>query len=188
MTKRKKIAPPAPPAPPAPVDPLELQRAQGILARHAQEQADARRSKLLDQLRAVRAELRTARPAFAVIAAKVMGLRADGENLSRAISTRQERISELHASKPACADYLPSDPDVVEWRAALAATEVEIEHLRSVAESLPNLYQLQLQGVELQQRISSLEYGETNLLNALSGVSGKAWGGKLAIGGVSGVF
>ena len=53
---------------------------------------------------------------------------------------------------------------------------------------MPNLYRLQLEGVELQQRVASLEYAERNILNALSGVSGKAWGGRLIEGGISPVF
>ena len=95
MTKRKKFAPPTPPAP---VDPLELQRAKDVLARAAKEESEARKAKLLDQLREVRAQLRVARPALAVIAARVMGLRADADNVARAIQTRQEHISELCAA------------------------------------------------------------------------------------------
>ena len=188
MTKRKKIAPPAPPAPPTPVDPLELKRAQDILARADAAEAAARKAKLVEQLKAVRAELRTLRPQLAKVASTVMGLRADGENIATAIRIRQEAISQLQAEKPGAADFLPDDPDVVEWRAAVSAREREVEHLRSVAESLPNLYQLQLQGVELQQRVASLEYAEVNTINALSGVSGKAWGGKLVGSSVGGVF
>ena len=179
--------PPAPTAPPAP-NALEVARAKDVLTRVAQHEADARKAELLVQLRDVRAQLRAARPQLAVLASRVRSLQADGENLSRAISTREERISELYAAKPAVADFLPGDPEVLQWRLALEAKESELAQLRAAGAAMPNLYQLRLEGVELQQRVAALEYAETNILNRLSGVSGKAWGGRLVAGGISTAF
>lgn len=170
-------------------DPLEVARAKDVLARAAQAEAEARKQQLTTKLAEIRAELRTARPTLGVLAAQIRGLRADEQNLARAIATRQERLTELHAAKPSCADFLPNDPDVLVWQARVNSCESEIAQFQSVSATLPSLYRLQLETVELQQRVTSLEYAETNCVNALRGLPrSTTWGGKEIVGGVSGVF
>ena len=164
--------------------------AEAELARAKAAQAAARRPELIANLKVVRKELRTLRPKFEKLKADVMNLQAEHDNILRAIAWREDGVSTMLASKPACADVLPDDAEVVQWAAALGEKRTEIAQLRSALAAQPDLYGLRLSGVELAQRIQSLQYSESSLLNALSGTSGKSWAGKqVETGGVlSGVL
>jgi DNA repair exonuclease SbcCD ATPase subunit len=179
--------PGAVPVPPVP-DAFTVAAAKAVLAQADAAEAEASRTRLVEQLKVVRADLHTLRPQLENLRLRVMGLQADEENIARAISVREERISELMATRPECANWLPLDPDVLQWSTALEEKRAELVKLREAGRALPNLYQLRLEGVELATRISTLQYAETNILNRLSGTSGRAWGGKLVTSSVGGVF
>jgi chromosome segregation ATPase len=167
---------------------LDVAQARAVIVAAEQADAAASKVKMLEQLRTVRAELRTARPQLEALRRRIMYLQADGENLARAARVREERISELMAARPAVCDYLPADPECVQWSAVLEQKQSEIAQLREAGAALPNLYQLQLSGVELAMRISDWQFAETNILNRLRGMSGKAWAGHLIEGGISTAF
>ena len=179
--------PPAPPAPPTP-DAFAMATARAVIAQADVAAAEVRKALLIEQLKAVRADLAVKRPILAVLASRIMGLRDAGQNLARAIEQRQERISALMAERPVVLDFIPSDPEAVAWRAAVEQRESEIAQLRAAGAALPNLYQLQLSAVTLQGEIQQLEWTQTNILNRLNPVRGSAWGGHLITGGVFTAF
>ena len=165
--------------------------AEAELARAKAAQAAARRPELIANLKVVRKELRTLRPKFEKLKADVMNLQAEHDNILRAIAWREDGVSTMLASKPACADVLPDDPEVQQWVAALEEKRGEVSQLRAALAAMPDLYSLRLEGVELAQRIQSLQFSESSILNQLSGTSGKSWAGKAvpeAGGTLSGVL
>jgi chromosome segregation ATPase len=144
----------------------------------ARAQAESRRPALIQQLHAVRTELRALRPQFEKLKVNVLNLQAEHDNIMLAVTVREEGVSELLRDKPAVADVLPDDPEVVQWSAALEQKRTEITQLRAALAAKPNLYSLRLEGVELASRIQSLQFSESSLTNQLAGTSGKSWGGK----------
>ena len=91
-----------------------------------------------------------------------------------------EAIALREAQKPAGADYLPADPDVVAWSEGCATLRARLERLRLKRVALPNLELLRIEGVTLAQRVQALQFSESNILNALEGT--------LAQSSVGGVF
>jgi chromosome segregation ATPase len=144
----------------------------------ARAQAESRRPALIQQLHAVRTELRALRPQFEKLKVNVLNLQAEHDNIMLAVTVREEGVSELLRDKPAVADVLPDDPEVVQWSAALEQKRTEITQLRAALAAKPNLYSLRLEGVELASRIQSRQFSESSLTNQLAGTSGKSWGGK----------
>lgn len=144
----------------------------------ARAQAESRRPALIQQLHAVRTELRALRPQFEKLKVNVLNLQAEHDNIMRAVTVREDQASELLNSRPACFDYLPDDPECVQWASVLEEKRTEISGLRMVLAAQPNLYSLRLEGVELASRISGLQFSESSLTNQLAGTSGKSWGGK----------
>jgi predicted RNase H-like nuclease (RuvC/YqgF family) len=156
----------------------EFIRAKVELTRAKAAQAGASRSDLIANLKTVRQELRSLRSKFERQKVTVLNLQAECDNIMRAVTVREDQASELLNSRPACFDYLPDDPECVQWSAALEQKRTEISGLRMVLAAQPNLYSLRLEGVELATRIQSLQFSESSLTNQLAGISGKSWGGK----------
>jgi DNA repair exonuclease SbcCD ATPase subunit len=156
----------------------EFARAKSELARALATQNDTRRSDLIANLKSVRQELRKLRPKFTQLKSRVLAQQAEHENIHRAIQIREDHVSELLASQPDCYDYLPDDPECLQWAAAIEAVRKETEQLRAHLASQPNLYALRLEGVELSQRIENLQFSEASLITLLAGKSSKSWGGE----------
>jgi chromosome segregation ATPase len=156
----------------------EFIRAKVELTRAKAAQAGASRSDLIANLKTVRQELRSLRSKFERQKVTVLNLQAEHDNIMLAVTVREEGVSELLRDKPAVADVLPDDPEVVQWAAALEQKRTEITQLRAALAAKPNLYSLRLEGVELASRIQSLQFSESSLTNQIAGTSGKSWGGK----------
>jgi len=150
-------------------------------------EAEERRAELTQQLASVRAELRVKQPELARLKVVVLNQQAAEDNLRRKILSRRDTINTLHAERPAVADVLPDDPDVLNWRAAVEAREAEVLALQDELRAMPNINLLRTEGVELTQRIQALQHAEVNLLNALSAVPKKFWGGRAVESSILGV-
>lgn len=166
-----------------------IAEAELVLARAKAVQAEQRRNELTENLRLVREELRVKQPELARLKVVVLNQQAAEDNLRRKILNRQDTVSSLHADRPAVADVLPDDPDVVRWCAALEAREEEVRALQAELSAMPNLLQLRTEGVVLTQRVQVLEHAHVNLLNALNALppAQKVWGGRAVAGGIFGV-
>jgi chromosome segregation ATPase len=154
--------------------------AEATIAAAKAEQIKTRRRELIAQLRVVRAELRVLLPELDQMRRDILDGQSIRDNLHRALSIRQDRVNDLHAEEPATANYLPDDPDVTRWRAALKEAEEVVVTLHGQIREQPNLERLRVQGVELQQRVQGLQYREANTLTALDALKGRghaSWGG-----------
>jgi hypothetical protein len=156
----------------------EFARAKDELTCAQAAQAGAGRSGLVATLKAVRQELRVLLPKLEQMKVTVLNLQAEHDNIMLAVTVREEGVSELLRDKPAVADVLPDDPEVVQWSAALEQKRTEITQLRAALAAKPNLYSLRLSGVEIASRIQSLQFSESSLLNQMAGTSYASWGGK----------
>jgi chromosome segregation ATPase len=161
---------------------LAVLDAERTIAAAKAEETKTRRRELVATLRAVRAELARLLPQLDQMRRDILDLQSVRENLHRALSIRQDRVNDLHAETPATADYLPDDPEVTRWRAALKEAEEVVVTLHGQIREQPNLERLRVQGVELQQRVQGLQYREANTLTALDGLKGRgghaSWGGE----------
>ncbi|MGA9670399.1 MAG: hypothetical protein WBQ94_14395 [Terracidiphilus sp.] len=160
---------------------LAVLDAEATIAAAKAEQVKTRRGELVAQLREVRAELRVLLPELAQMKRDILDGQSIRDNMLRALSNRQDRVNDLYAEKPATADYLPDDPDVIRWRAALKKAEEAVVTLRGQIRAQPDIERLRIQGVELQQRVQAFRYREANTLSALDALKGHrnaSWGGK----------
>lgn len=148
---------------------LSIAEARAALSQAEAAQAKERRTALAADLAAVRSELRTARKTFDKLSKEVMEGQANLDNVRGNIIAVSDALSRLQTVKPACADLLPDDEEVVEWRTHCATLETRLEQLRAKRLALPNTEALRIDGVNLRQRIQQLEFAENNLLNELSG-------------------
>jgi chromosome segregation ATPase len=172
----------------APPSAFEVAKARQTLAEAEQAEREASRATLLASLKVVREQLAIKRPMLATLSSRVMQLRAQGENLDRAIRLREEDVSQLMSERSDIVDYLPDDPDALSWTRAVEQKRAEITQLREAGLELPNLCQLQLEGVTLQNEILQLEHAQTSILNRLGPARGSAWGGKLLDDGLHTAF
>lgn len=135
---------------------------------NAEEQAE-HRTTLIKKLTDVRALLHELEPKLAKLKAAVFTRQAEENNFVSRLQVRNDDVSTWLAARPRVADYLPDDPEAVDWQAALEARQAKVEELHVQHRALPNLYELRAEGVELTQRIQGLHFEENNLLNALAG-------------------
>jgi hypothetical protein len=153
----------------------ELQRAQQELDR-AQQQADrARRTQLVAELAEVRAKLRKARTEHDALVARIHPARERLNNQNGRIMTAMEQIADSEKERPACADYLPDDPEVVAWRKQHAALKVRADNLILERNRMPDPNDITSEANRYEGPaglIVVLMYTEQNLMRMLEGRSG----------------
>jgi hypothetical protein len=154
--------------------------------------AAARKAELVAQLVEVRKLLAVKAPLLAALRINLLDLGAQGMNIDRAVMRRREQISELVASTPEIAAYLPGDSEAVAHRAQIQRYQDEIMQLRDAGAALPVYEQEVLTAVNLQNEVHAAEWRQGQILNRLDALSGKVlipWGGKsVGEGSVRSVF
>jgi hypothetical protein len=196
----KKLVAPAPvPAPvpptPAPIPPapnaFAVAAARAVIAHSDAAATAARKAELVAQLVEVRKLLAVKAPMLAAQRVNLLDLQAQGENIDRAVMRRREQISELLASAPEIAAYLPGDPEAVAHRMQINRYQEEIAQLRAAGAALPVLEIETLAAVTFQNEVRQLQWTQGQILNRLDALSGRVlhpWGGHLVTGGVFPAF
>jgi DNA repair exonuclease SbcCD ATPase subunit len=153
----------------------ELARAQQELDR-AQQQADrARHIQLTAELARVRSELRQAREDHDALAARIHPARERLNNQNGRIHTAMEQIAGSEKARPACADWLPDDPEVVAWTKQHAALKVKADRLILERNKMPDPNDITSEANRYEGPaglIVVLMYTEQNLMRMLEGCSG----------------
>jgi hypothetical protein len=87
------------------------------------------RAKIVEELAMVREKLRLGKARYLTIATEIKELRLAKDNLRGRIRNAEERIGTHSNQRPRCWEWLPDDPDVVEYERVHAALEAEREAL-----------------------------------------------------------
>jgi hypothetical protein len=142
----------------------------------AQEVADnERRHQLVTQLGEVRAELRQARARHQELMARSHKEREARDNAQAKVAQVLEQLAESERTRPAVADYLPEDVEVVAWREIHEALEAKRGRLIAQRDKLPDP---DLALIEANRyagpfgMIATLEFAESNILRQLEGQGG----------------
>ena len=88
-----------------------------------------RRNEMIEQLAAVREERRIEEPWYYEHAPIIKARRLEKENLRGRIRNADERIGAHYDSRSRAVDYLPEDPECVEWSKELERLEAEKQAL-----------------------------------------------------------
>ena len=144
-------------------------QAQAALARAEELQRAERRAQLVAQLKSTRSELRTKNRELEKLRRQVFSGQNDLENIQRGQQMYLNALAVNAQRKPACAEVLPDDPEVVAWRMRENDLEANLAQLRAQRAALPNLELLRAEGVTLAQQVQALQHAESNLQNALDG-------------------
>ena len=144
------------------------------------EQRKERRTKLTKRLAEVRAELRSKRSAFDKLAKRIMQGQEDLNAVNGNMMAVIDALGRYQAAKPAVVDFLPSDPEAVEWNDNVRILSKRLEKLKTGKLALPNVQLVRIEAIGMRDRIQQLEYAESNIVNELEGT--------LAQNRVGGVF
>jgi hypothetical protein len=164
----------------------ELNRAQEALA-IAQAEADrARHVELVNELAKVRAELRQARSTHAGLVSRIHPARERWQNQQRRINSALEAIADSEHARPACADWLPDDPEVVAWKKNHAALKIKCDRLIQQRDKMEDANDITSEANKYEGFtgiIAQLTFAEANIVRMLEGRPGMV----RFEGGVSGV-
>jgi hypothetical protein len=149
-----------------------VEEARAQLAR-AEEAVNAeRRTELIGKLAAVRAEIREGRARYGKLRLKIHAQRQDRGNAQEKINSVLRELADSEAARPAVADFLPEDPDVVRWRKHHEALQAKRIRLIGQRDALPdpdsNGDVTEAAAYEGPQgKIAALEFSEANILRML---------------------
>jgi len=151
---------------------------EGELTVARQEAAAEQRNQLISQLTEARERLRTTREQYAIVRNRVKSERAARAKIQGEIDGVLFAISESWSARPPCADFLPNDAEVVEWRTHHDALEEERTRLIQQRDELPQTHRSQYDFYEGGTGLlAQLEYREKSLLAALNGIPASPVGG-----------
>jgi DNA repair exonuclease SbcCD ATPase subunit len=145
------------------------------LARIQREEQQQRREDLIQQLTAVRAELRTAEDRYKQLHAQIHKEREDKANAQSHVEAAAEAVRDSWLGRPKIAEYLPDDPEVVAWRTQHQALERRHEERIAKRNALPDPQRDLGEAISYEGpmgRIATLRFSQQNLVNALEGRSG----------------
>ena len=141
-----------------------------LLIQQAEEsQRAVRRAQLIEQLKVIRADIRTYQREFEKLKRQIDKGQTDLDNCRAEIVRHSDALSSTLLQKPAVADHLPLDDDVVDWRSRCETLERGLQILRARRVALPNVELLRIEGVNLAQRIQALQFSANALINTLNG-------------------
>ena len=163
---------------------LAVIQAKAALDRATDAQRKEQRASWAKQLTDNRAQLRSARHTYIQLSQQI---KAEDE-LRRQIQNRLNHVlvvlDEHWRQRPAVADFLTTDPEVVKWTGDHALLEGERNKLIEQRDQVPRTNKLEAIEYEGPNgRIAMLERVEANLIDALNGSIGK-----LVEGGIFPVF
>ena len=140
------------------------------------------RTKLIEQLKAVREDLRSKRAAFPGLKQSWRDKTEARDNAHRAVIGRDQLIAINLGERPSVFDLLPTDPECVRWKRRHDALIADRDQHVAERDSLPDPEGDRQAASDLNAAIIQLEWAERNLLRAIRTGSGNAEGG---ISGVS---
>lgn len=149
---------------------LELAKQDvAVLEKAAEEE---RRSGIITQLVELRSQRAQAIDTHAELQGSIQPQRDALWSAQRKVTAALEQIRESEKARPACADYLPDDPEVVRWRKAHTALQRKLDQLITARDALPDPDKTATEANQYRGPygiIAQLEYAEQNLLHALEG-------------------
>lgn len=137
----------------------------------AQAEADARkerRTKLIEDLRTVRSELKAKRKTYAQLERKVLEGQAALDSIYSSQMAVIDARGRLQTVRPEIADFLPNDPEVLEWNDNIRILDERLVKLREARSKLPNVQLLRAEAMRTHDAIMQLEWREGNILNELN--------------------
>lgn len=153
----------------------ERDRLQASIAEVQDRIAAKERAHHVDQLAAIRQDLRESREPYEAQKPILLAQQTDYENGRRRIRDADAAISESLSEKDAVCDILPDDPVSQAWQKAHDALLVKRAQHLAAFQALPDPETLGREHANLLSRINGLEYAESNLINRIEGRSGKAF-------------
>jgi chromosome segregation ATPase len=150
-----------------------LAEAERVIEEDAAEKKRQRRERLIAQLAQTRTELRQIRQEFAGGKAQFHSEEDDRARAQLKVTRAHNAMNARWADRPACADYLPADPDVIRWRESYEALDRKFGDLVEARDALPDPERLRNPLLQLNATIQRLEYAEQNLLQSLQGTLGQ---------------
>lgn len=151
-----------------------------VVAQQEVEQRKEGRTKLTKQLGEVRTELRTKRSAFDKLAKRILHGQEDLNAVQGNMMAVIDALGRYQAAKPSVVDFLPSDPEAVEWNDNVRILSERLEKLKAEKLALPNVQLLRIEAIGMRERIAQLKCAEGNIVSELDGT--------LAVNRVGGVF
>jgi hypothetical protein len=148
---------------------LTVQEARAQLASAEERQAQDRRDATIEELKMVRAQLAKARGAYQVLAGRVKEEREFKARMKGHIEQLDEAIRQNWSQRPAVAEHLPDDPDVVAWNKERQRFARQREKLNRELQAAPEtrVVDLVYYNDPAVGIIPNLERAEANLLTAL---------------------
>ncbi len=144
-------------------------QAQAALAQAEESQRAERHTQLVAQLKTTRSALRTKTRELEKLRRTVFNGQADLDKVQREQQMYLNALAANAQRKPACAEVLPDDPEVMAWRMRETDLEANLARLRARRAALPNLELTRAEGMALAQNVQALQHAESNLQNALDG-------------------
>lgn len=154
---------------------IETLRAE--LERAEQEEAEELQRQRIAKLAEARAELRRARARYQELNVSIKADRAARAEVQGRTNHVAVRLNEHLRQRPAVADYLPEDPEVVAWRKERTELQQERERLIAERDALPDPEASEYFKEACSYEgpfgiIATLEFTVQNLLHQLEGRSG----------------
>jgi hypothetical protein len=148
---------------------LTVQEAFAHLAAAQERQEQDRRDGMIEELKMVRAQLVKARQSYQILAGRVKEEREYRARMKGAIEQMDEAIRQNWSQRPAVAEHLSEDPDVVAWNKERQRFVRQREKLNAQLQAAPETRVVDLvyfndPAVGI---IPNLERAEQNLLTAL---------------------
>lgn len=157
MNTKKKIVDPA----------VRAAQLKAELAAIESAQRKERHSKLIDELAAIRTELKAKRKAYSVLEKQVLEGQAAVDSIYSSQMAVIDARGRLASVRPQIADYLPNDETVVAWTTNINALDARLAKLREARSKLPNVQLLRIEAVQTHDAILNLEWRENNTLSEL---------------------
>ena len=148
-------------------------QARATLADAESAQREERRKQLITKLAETREALRLESAALDKMRADVLALQAIYDGNRRSLELLDDLLGLHQQARPAVAEYLPADPQVVAWSSKERDLRAERARVLNQRLGLPNLALMRLDGAQLAKRVQELMFGEGAILNELEGMAGQ---------------
>ncbi len=119
-------------------DTVSVDQARAVLTRAEAEQTTQQRAELIQKLSTVRAEHRQAQARYEELATSIKTRRKERAEWQQKINQVVTRIQESWHVRPEVAEYLPDDPEVMEWQRKHTILEQERATLIQNRDQIPD--------------------------------------------------
>ncbi|MGB8028804.1 MAG: hypothetical protein WCF30_03980 [Terracidiphilus sp.] len=131
-----------------------------------------RRTKLVANLVAVRGELKIKRREFEKLAKKIFNAQPELDAIHRNMMSVIAAQGYHAAGRPAVCDFLPNEPEAVQWFDGVRTLNERLEELKKAKQTLGNIELLRIEAIGIRERVQQLEFAESDFINQLQNSSG----------------